>query len=47
MIQIADRLANSDPKILALIADLRRVNQRLPAAVYIPFVKSLNRYNIF
>ena len=40
MIHIADRLSNADPKILALIADLRRINERLPAAVYIPFVKS-------
>lgn len=38
--EISERLCFADPKIISLKADLGKVNENLPASVYIPFVQS-------
>lgn len=37
LIKVSESLGSSEPKLVALIAQLRKINSRLPAAVYIPF----------
>ena len=39
LIEVSERLKFANPKIISLRADICKVNQNLPAAVYIPFVK--------
>ena len=47
MFEISERLKFADPKIISLKADLGKVNENLPAAVYIPFVKdSIRNYAV-
>ncbi|CAD8169336.1 unnamed protein product [Paramecium octaurelia] len=47
IISISDKLKFADPKIISLRADLSLINTRLPANVYIPFVKDqLRHYTI-
>lgn len=40
IIDMSEKLKFADPKIISLRADLSQINARLPAAVYVPFVKS-------
>ncbi|CAD8184130.1 unnamed protein product [Paramecium pentaurelia] len=47
IISMSDKLKFADPKIISLRADLSLINTRLPANVYIPFVKDqLRQYTI-
>ncbi|CAD8090047.1 unnamed protein product [Paramecium primaurelia] len=47
IISISDKLKFADPKIISLRADLSLINTKLPANVYIPFVKDqLRQYTI-
>ncbi len=47
MIEVSERLRFADPKIISLKADLSKINQKLPAAVYIPFVQeSIRNYAV-
>jgi hypothetical protein len=38
--RISDSLKFADPKIISLMTELRKMNEKLPAAVYIPFSQS-------
>ena len=38
LIEISERLRFANPKIISLKADLGKINEKLPAAGYIPFV---------
>lgn len=41
IISISDKLKFADPKIISLRADLSLINTRLPANIYIPFIKGI------
>ena len=38
LVEISYELKNSDPKVVALRTDVRKINSKLPSGVYIPFV---------
>ena len=42
MVRIGHDMVHSTPKIVGLRRELREINRRLPAAVYIPFLKLRN-----
>lgn len=44
LVKIGNDLAHINPKIVGLKASLRDINRKLPAAVYIPFVRNSLRY---
>lgn len=37
--EISEGLKFADPKIISLRADLAKINEQLPAKVYVPFVR--------
>lgn len=44
LVKIGNDLAQINPKIVGLKSLLRDMNKKLPAAVYIPFVRNSLRY---
>ena len=45
--RISENLKYADPKIISLKADICKINEKLPAAVYIPFItNSIRNYAI-
>ncbi len=38
LIYISEELKIADPKVIALRTELRKINKKLPSAVYIPFL---------
>lgn len=39
LMEISEGLKFADPKIISLRADLAKINEQLPAKVYVPFVR--------
>lgn len=37
LVNISDVMKNADPKIVVLRTELKKMNEKLPAAVYVPF----------
>lgn len=43
LVNISDVMKNADPKIVVLRTELKKMNEKLPAAVYVPFYSSTMR----
>ena len=46
LVKISEDLKHADPKIISLRTELRKMNEQLPAAVYIPFLSSFTIFII-
>ncbi|EGR27463.1 phosphatidylinositol 4-kinase, putative [Ichthyophthirius multifiliis] len=46
IIEISNILKDADPKIISLIHELTKINQQLPANIYIPFLKKSIRNHV-